>query len=160
MASWQKYLTCPVVEPGLYGNLFSSVTYFVLSVVCSLVKYRYYTLCGPSIVMVAVVRPSVCHTWVCPELSEIDVWLLGNLNRKPGFPIQNRPSDSQSEIRSTILDVSGLALYPFRPKWVVGLVTVVNWSVGMVTSQHTTLGTVVGQLSSHPITDNILLISS
>jgi len=36
---------------------------------------------------------------IFPKLSEIDVWLLGNSNRNPGFPIQNLPSYSRSEVR-------------------------------------------------------------
>jgi len=54
---------------------------------------------GPAIVIVRVVCPSVCHTHTSPKLCEIDVWLLGNSNRNPGFPIQNLPSASWSEVR-------------------------------------------------------------
>jgi len=45
--------------------------------------------------------PSVCLsvTREYPKLSEIDIWLLRNSNRNPGFPIQNLPSDSRSEVR-------------------------------------------------------------
>jgi len=52
-----------------------------------------------AIVMVRAVRLSVCHTRISPKLSEIDLWLSGNSNRKPGFPILNLPSDSRSEVR-------------------------------------------------------------
>jgi len=53
---------------------------------------------GPAILMVRVVHSPVCHTRISPKLSEIDAWLLGNLNRNLGFPIQNLPSDSRSEV--------------------------------------------------------------
>jgi len=59
------------------------------------------TMWGPAIVMVPTcqsVRLSVCHIQISPELSVIDVWLLGNSYRNPGFPIQNLPSDSRSEV--------------------------------------------------------------
>jgi len=63
---------------------------------------------------------------ISPKLSEIDICLLGNSSR-----------DWESAI-SSILGVFRLALRPFRLKWVVGLVNVVNGSVGTVTSQHHT----------------------
>jgi len=47
----------------------------------------------PAIVMVHVV------TRISPKLSEIDIWLLGNSNRKLGFLIQNLPSDLRSEVQ-------------------------------------------------------------
>jgi len=53
----------------------------------------------PAIVMVHVVCSSVCHIRVSPKLSKIDVWLLGKLNRNLGFPVQNLPPDSQSEVQ-------------------------------------------------------------
>jgi len=60
---------------------------------------------GPAVVMIhdvclsvhSFVCPSVCHVQISLKLSEIDVWLLRNWNRKPGFPIQNLPSDSRLE---------------------------------------------------------------
>jgi len=43
---------------------------------------------------------SVCHTWISPKVSEIDIiWLLGNSNGNPGFPIQNLSSDSWSGVQ-------------------------------------------------------------
>jgi len=78
--------------------------------------------------------PYVCHMLLSPKLSEIDIWLLGNSNTKLGFPIQNLPSHSQSEVRFRYLGVSQLALRPFRQKWAVGLV---SGSVGTVTSLDT-----------------------
>jgi len=48
---------------------------------------------------------SVCHTWISPKQSEIDIWLLGNSNRNPGFPIQNLIRDLK--YGSAILGVSG-----------------------------------------------------
>jgi len=60
------------------------------------------TMWGPAIVMVRVDRLSVCHARISPKLRKIDIWLLGNSNRKAGFPIQNLPSflqDLRSEIR-------------------------------------------------------------
>jgi len=60
---------------------------------------------------------SVCHMRISPKLSEIDVWLLGNLNRNVGFPIQSLPSDSRLEVRSAIMGNYGLALCPLREKW-------------------------------------------
>jgi len=56
------------------------------------------TIWGPAIVMVRVVRPSVClsHSNIS-ETSEIDVWLLGNSNRTPGgLP------DSESAIKVAV----------------------------------------------------------
>jgi len=50
--------------------------------------------CGPAIVIVSVVRRlSVCRAQVSPKLSEIDLRLLLNWNRKSGLLIQNLPSD-------------------------------------------------------------------
>jgi len=71
---------------------------------------------------------SVTHEYL--KLNGIDVWLRGNSNKNPGFPIQNLPSDSRLEVRFWLwfrFGVSGLALHPFRQKWAVGLV---NGSVG------------------------------
>jgi len=63
--------------------------------------------------------PSVClfcgHTRISPKLSKIDVWLLGNSNRNPGFPIQNLPSDSRSEVR--FRHFGCFRVRPFRQKW-------------------------------------------
>jgi len=42
---------------------------------------------------------SVCHTQISPKLSEIDIWLLLNANRKSEFLIQNLPSDSGPEVQ-------------------------------------------------------------
>jgi len=53
--------------------------------------------------MVRIVCPSACHTRISPKLSEIDLWLLWNVNRNWGFPIQNLPSDLRSEVRSGVL---------------------------------------------------------
>jgi len=61
-------------------------------------QYFLHTLLS-AIVMVCVVRLSVYHIRISPKISEIDVWLLGNSNRNLGFPIQNLPSDSRSEVR-------------------------------------------------------------
>jgi len=93
------------------------------------------TMWRPAIVMVRVVRLSVCHTRISPKLSEIDIWLLGNSNRKL-IP------DSESAIRFAI----GSTVLPFWvfPGWQtarngsVGLVNVVYGSVGTVTSRHHT----------------------
>jgi len=95
---------------------------------------------GPAIAMVRIVRPSVCHTRISLKLiSEIDVWLLGNSNRNAGFPIQNLPSDSRSEVR-----FRHFGCFP------------VAFSDKLYRKDGTTLGTVAGQLSSHPITDDTL----
>jgi len=48
---------------------------------------------------VCVVCPSLCTSVSHANESEIDLWLLWNSDRNPGFPIQNLPSDSQSEVR-------------------------------------------------------------
>jgi len=85
------------------------------------------------------VRLSV--TRISPKLSEMDVWLLGNSNRNPGFPIQNLPSDSQSEVRFHHFGC-------FR----------VAFSDKLYRKDGTTLCAVAGQLSSHPITDDTLFI--
>jgi len=42
-------------------------------------SYSNYSRC-PSVCL------SLCHMWISPKLSEIDIWLLGNLNRKPRLP--------------------------------------------------------------------------
>jgi len=57
------------------------------------------TMWWPAIVVVCVVRLSVCHMWISAKVSEIDVWLLGNTNRNLGFPIQNLPSDLRSDVQ-------------------------------------------------------------
>jgi len=85
-------------------------------------------------VAVCIVRLSVCHTQISPKLSEIDVSLLGNLNRNPGFPIRICHQIHDRKYSFPILGVSGLVLFPFRQKWAVGLV---NRSVGTVTSLDT-----------------------
>jgi len=80
------------------------------------------------------VRPSVCHTRISLKLSEIDVWLLGNSNRNPVFPVQSLPSDTRLEVQ-------------FRHSgcfWVAFL------------KDGTALGTVAGQLSSRTIMDDTL----
>jgi len=92
-------------------------------------------------VVVIVVRPSVCHTRTSPKLSEIDVWLLGNSNRNLGFEIQNLPSDSRSEVIR--LRHFGCFRVAFSDK--------------PYRNDGTTLGAVAGQLSSRPITDDTLL---
>jgi len=96
---------------------------------------------GPAIVMVRVVRLSVCLSVTREYIrSEVDVWtLLGNSNRNPGFPIQNLPSDSQSEVR-------------FRHFRCFRVVV----SDKLYRRDGTTLGTVAGQLSSRPISDDTL----
>jgi len=98
------------------------------------------------------VYPSVCLSVCCvrisPKLSEIDVWLLGNSNRKLGLP--DSESANRFAIGSTVLPCWVFLGWHFvhsdknRP---VGLA---NGSVG------TTMGTVAGQLSSRPITDGTL----
>jgi len=83
----------------------------------------------------------------------------------------------------SILDVSGLALRPFRQKWVVGewisgnshqsshstgtacfvvyLVCIVVCTASLKEKKNTTtLGTVAGQLSSLPMTDDTLFFSA
>jgi len=85
------------------------------------------------------VCPSVCHTQICPKLSETDVLLLENSNRKPGFLIQNLPSDSQSEVRFRHFGCFRVGtLFHSDRNGPVGLVNVVNGSVGTVTSRHHT----------------------
>jgi len=90
------------------------------------------TIWGPAIVMVRVVRLSVvlyvCHTRMCPKLSEIDIWLLGNSNRKLGFPIQN----------PTFWVFPGWHFAHSDRNRSVGLVNVVTGSVETVTSRHHT----------------------
>jgi len=54
---------------------------------------------GPAIVMVSVVCLSVCLSHANISETKQSVWLLGNSNRKPDFPIQNLPSDLRSEVR-------------------------------------------------------------
>jgi len=56
------------------------------------------TMSGPAVVILCVVRLSVTCEYL--KLSEIDIWLLGNSNRKPGFPIQ---SAIRFAMRSTVL---------------------------------------------------------
>jgi len=56
------------------------------------------------------------------------------MNRKPGFPIQNLPSD----LRSAIWVFLGWHFAHSDRNGLVGLVNVVNGSVGTVTSQHHT----------------------
>jgi len=60
---------------------------------------------------------SVCHMRISPKLSEIDLWLIENANRNLGFPIQNLPTNSRSEVRLRHFGVLWLALHPFRQKW-------------------------------------------
>jgi len=48
--------------------------------------------------MFHVVRLSVRHMRISLKLREIDLWLLGYLNRNLGFLIQNLPSDLRSEV--------------------------------------------------------------
>jgi len=87
------------------------------------------------------VRPSVCvsNANISETISDIDVWLLGNSNRNPGFPIQNLPSDSRSEVRFRNFRC-------FR----------VAFSDELYRKDGTTLGIVAGQLPSRPITDDTL----
>jgi len=67
------------------SNNFSHITMYIIS---------WPTVWGPAIVMVTLsVHLCVCHMQVSMKLSKINVWLLGNSNRNPGFPIQNLPSD-------------------------------------------------------------------
>jgi len=54
------------------------------------------TMWGAAGVMVRVDCPSHVNIY---NLSEIDVWLLGNSNRNLDFLIPNLPSDSRSEVR-------------------------------------------------------------
>jgi len=83
---------------------------------------------GPAVVIVHVVHLSVCHTRMSPKLSETNLCLLGNSNRKPGFPIQNSPFWVFPGWRFAHSDRNGP----------VELVNVVNGSVGPVTSWHHT----------------------
>jgi len=80
---------------------------------------------------------SVCHTLISLKLSEIDIWLLGNSIRNPGFPIQNLPSDSQSEVRFRHFGYFRVAFFD-----------------KLSCKDGTTLNTVAGQPSSCPITDD------
>jgi len=98
------------------------------------------TMWGSAVAMVCVVRPFVCHTWISPKLSEIDVWLLRTLNRNPGFPIfRSCHQIRDRKYGSVILGVSGsLSLINCTVK------TVPHWAP------------LVGQLSSRPTTDNTL----
>jgi len=50
------------------------------------------------IVIVRVVCLCVTREYL-PTLSELDLWLVANANRKPRLSIQNLPSDSWSEVR-------------------------------------------------------------
>jgi len=103
--------------------------------------------------------PSVCHTRISPKQSGIEIRLLENSNRKPGFPIQNLPSDLRSEVwfrHFGCFRVGNFALRPFWQKWC-------TWpmdygSVGTVTSRHHTGYRGGHQLSSSPITDNALFV--
>jgi len=70
-----------------------------------------------AIVMVRVVCLSVCRTQTSPNLDEIDVWLVGNSNKKQGFPIQNLHQIRDRKYGSVILSVSGLALCRLWQKW-------------------------------------------
>jgi len=70
------------------------------------------TMWRPDILTVRVVRPSVCHMRISPKLCEMKLWLLENSNRKPGFPIQNLPSDSRSETRFRHFGRFGSTLRP------------------------------------------------
>jgi len=76
--------------------------------------------------------PSICHM---RDRSR----LLWNWNRNPGFPIQNLPSDSWSEVQ----------FCHFGCFWVA-------FSDKLYHKDGTTLGTVAGQLSSRLIMDNTL----
>jgi len=65
--------------------------------------------------------------------------VTGNSNRKPGFPIQNLPSDSRSEVRFCHFGVfPGWHFAHSDRNGPAGLVNVVNSSVGTVTSRHHT----------------------
>jgi len=99
---------------------------------------------GPAIEVVVVVClcvcPSVCHMQISPQLSEIDVWLLGNSNRNPGFPIQNLPSDLRSEVRFCHFGFFRVAFFD-----------------KLYHKDSITLGTVASLLSLRPITNDNLL---
>jgi len=125
------------------------------------------------------VRLSVCHTRISPKLSEIDAWLLGNSNRNPGFPIQNLPSDSRSEVRFRHFGCFRVGNSPIQTEvgsgpseWISGnshqsrhstgtacfVVYIVIHTASLKEKENTTtLGTASGQLSSRPITDDTLL---
>jgi len=72
---------------------------------------------------------SVCRKWISLTLSEIDVWLLGNMSRKPGCLFQNLSSDLQLEVHfchfgcfpvetlRVIVSYCGPAVVP--PIWVI-----------------------------------------
>jgi len=103
---------------------------------------------GPVIVIVFVVRPPVrlsfCHTRISSKLSEIDIWLLENSNRNPGFPIQKLPSDLRSEIQFRHFGCFRVAVSDKLYRKDTG----------------TTLGSVTGQLSSRPTTNHTCSVSS
>jgi len=97
---------------------------------------------GPDIGTICVVRPSVCHTRMSLELSEIDVWSLGNSNRN------RRPSwfrichqIHNYKYASAILGVSGLLSLinctletaPHWAPWQYLALFVVRWSAHVST---------------------------
>jgi len=57
-----------------------------------------------------------------PKLSEIDVRLLGNLNRNPVFLTQNLPPDSRSEIQFHLF-----GRFLLKTAWVEFTVFFVGW---------------------------------
>jgi len=71
------------------------------------------TMWQPAMVMVHIVR----HMQISPKLSETDLWLLWNANRNLGFPIQNLPSDSQSEVRFHHFGCFRVSTSPIQKKW-------------------------------------------
>jgi len=107
---------------------------------------------GLAIEMVRIVCPSV-RLSVCLSHANISKrdrhWLLGNANRKPGFTIQNLPSDSRLEVRFCQFDN---ACHTCALLWV-------DCSDKLYRKDGTTLGTVAGQLSSRPISDDTLCYS-
>jgi len=97
---------------------------------------------GLDIAVVRVVRPSVHLSYAnISKLSKIDVSLLGNANRNPGFPIQNLPSDSRSEVW-----FRHFGCFP------------VAFSNKLYREDGTTPGTVAGQQLSCPIMDDTLFV--
>jgi len=129
------------------------------------------TMLGPAIVMVHAclfVRSSVCLS--CPYIfeTEIDVWLLGNSNRNPGFPVQNLPSDSRSEVRFCHFGCFRVGTSPIQTEigswpseWIsgnshqsrhsTGTVCFVMCTASLKAKNTTTLGTV-----ARPIMDDTL----
>jgi len=104
------------------------------------------TMWGPAIVMVRVVRQSVClsHANIYETKRERHM-----VNRNPGFPIQNLPSDSRSEVRFRHFGC-------FRFGTISPIQTEMGWLHWCMDQWKqspvgTTLGIVAGQLSSHPI---------